>query len=116
MNPTTKQIEALRNFKVPEEKIRALNIEQASTMLAGLIGRARTNGKGPKPQSKEDGVLSQVSDNLADAAEIVMDYFDIKDRSQLRDVHVALVQEMSRQVYGVKYWIEKQGILKPNGD
>lgn len=113
MNPTTRQMEALRSFKVPEEKIQALSIEEASTMLAGLIGHARARSKPDgKPQKKDEGVLSQVSNNLSDAGEVVMDYFGIKDRSGLREVHVALIQEMSRQIYGLKYWIEKGGNLK----
>jgi len=30
MNPTARQIEALRNVNVPEDKIQSLSIEQAS--------------------------------------------------------------------------------------
>jgi hypothetical protein len=57
-----------------------------------------------------------VSENLTDAAKIVMGYFGMRDKSELKEVHVALIQEMSRQVYGLKYWIGKPGNLKPNGD
>jgi transcriptional regulator of met regulon len=113
MNPTQKQVEALRKFRVPEEQIQALSIGQASEMLAHLVQRARS-GNGTPP--KGDRVLSQVSDNLTEAAKIVMEYFGLRDKSQLKEVHVALIQEMSRQVYGLKYWIEKAGYLKPNGD
>ena len=122
MNPTTKQIEALRNFKVPEEKIQALNIGQASEMIAQLIGHARTNGNGVRSK-KEDERLSQVRDNLDDAGKIVMEYFGIKDKSKLKEAHIALIQETSRQVYGLKYWVEKSNTrldrssnLKPDGE
>ncbi len=36
-----------------------------------------------------------------------MDYFGLKDKSELKEAHIALIQETSRQVYGLKYWIEK---------
>jgi hypothetical protein len=114
MNPTAKQVEALRKFRVPEEEIQALSIGQASEMLAQLVQRARS-GKST-PSNRGDVVLSQVSDNLTDAGKIVMGYLGIRDKSELKEAHVALIQEMSRQVYGLKYWIGKPGYLKPNGD
>lgn len=106
MNPTTKQIEALRNFKVSEERIQGLSIEQASEMLAQLVKRAR-EGRKSAPPNKDEATLSQASANLGEAARIVMDYFGLEDKSQLNEAHIALIQETSRQVYGLKYWIEK---------
>lgn len=41
--------------------------------------------------------MEQVQENLSDATRIVMDQFGIKDKSHLSEVHVALIQEMSRQ-------------------
>ena len=114
MNPTSKQIQALRNFKVPEQEIQALTIEQASQMLQELVKRARS-GSGSRAPNTNDKVLSAVNDNLIEAAKIVMDYFGMREKSELKEVHVALIQKMSRQIYGLKYWIEKAGYLKPNG-
>jgi len=37
----------------------------------------------------------------------VMEQFGVKDKSRLSEVHVALIQEMSRQVYGIRYWVGK---------
>ncbi len=57
MNPTTKQIEALRNFKVSEETIQSLSIEEASQMLAELVKRAREGRKNTPPDRKEAALL-----------------------------------------------------------
>jgi|SRR5579872_2785080 len=105
---TTKQIVALRNFKVPEDKIQALTLEQASAMLDDLIQKARSGGN-PKPKPARAGVdrITLVRDNLGDAGQIVMNYFGMKDKSELTEAHIVLIQEMARQVYGLKYWYEK---------
>jgi len=109
VNATTKQIEALRHFKVPESQIRALSVEQASQLLTELISRARTNPKG-KVQKLGSDPLNHVSGNLNAAANIVMEYFELEDKGQLREEHIALIQECSRQIYGLKYWLGKTSI------
>ncbi len=107
MNPTTKQIEALRNFKVPEANIQALNFEQASSMLEGLIAKARGGGKGNlKPRGKLDPV-GEAKNTLSEATKIVVEHFGLNDKSELKESHVVLIQEVSRQLYGLKYWVEK---------
>ena len=115
---TANQAKALRNFDIPEEKIQALTKKQASDLLTQLIQRARN----PKmrvihQKSEETEPLSGARGNLSDATKIVMEHFGIKDMSDLGDGHIALIQETSRQIYGLRYWIGKpNGYLKSNGD
>jgi|SRR5579863_5727958 len=113
MNETTNQItvnqmKALRNFDVPEATIQTLNKSDASALLTELI--SRTGGK-PRQSPERKGVamnpLEAVRENLVDATSIVMEQFGVKDKSRLSEVHVALIQEMSRQVYGIRYWVGK---------
>ena len=115
---TANQAKALRNFDIPEEKIQALTKKQASDLLTQLIQRARN----PKirvihRKSEETEPLSEARGNLSDATRIVMEHFGIKDMSDLGDGHIALIQETSRQICGLRYWIGKpNGYLKSNGD
>ena len=102
---TTKQVQALRNFKVPEATIQALSFEQASAMLDELIGRARA-GQGNKPPKSPDA-SSEAKTTLTEATKIVLDHFGLRDKSELKESHVVLIQEVSRQLYGLKYWVEK---------
>jgi hypothetical protein len=115
---TANQAKALRNFDIPEAKIQTMNKKQASELLTQLIERARSNPR-RKPANNNDGIdpLTEARTNLSDATAIVMGQFGIKNKSELSEAHVALVQETSRQIYGLRYWIGKSnGFLKPNGD
>jgi hypothetical protein len=103
---TTKQVQALRNFKVPEATIQALSFEQASAMLDELIGRARAMSNGNnKPRTPN--ASSEAKTTLTEATRIVLEHFGLRDKSELREAHMALIQEVSRQLYGLKYWVEK---------
>jgi hypothetical protein len=116
---TANQAKALRNFDIPEAKIQALTKKQASDLLTQLIQRARINPKMrlARQKSEEAEPLSEARGNLSDATRIVMEHFGLKDMSDLGDGHIALIQETSRQIYGLRYWIGKpNGYLKPNGD
>jgi hypothetical protein len=116
---TAKQAKALRNFDIPEAKIQALSKKQASEMLTQLIQRTRSNPTRKPRVPKSDGTdpLNEVGGNLLDATRTVMDHFGIKDKSDLGEGHIALIQETSRQIYGLKYWRGKPNdFLKPNPD
>jgi ribonuclease D len=116
---TANQAKDLRNFDIPEAKIQALNKKQASELLTQLIERARSNPRKKPPSNENKGMdsISEVQGNLSDATNIVMQQFGLKDRSELREVHVALIQETARQIYGLRYWIGKSnGYLELNGD
>jgi hypothetical protein len=45
-----------------------------------------------------------------------MEHFGIKDKCDLGDGHIALIQETSRQIYGLVLDGKSNGYLKPNGD
>ena len=116
---TANQAKALRNFDIPEARIQTLNKKQASWLLTQLIQRARSNPTRKPSNGKNDGTdpLNEAGGNLSDATNIVMQHFGIKDKSGLSEAYIALIQETSRQIYGLKYWIGKSnGNLKPNGD
>ena len=106
---TENQAKALRNFDIPEVKIQALNKKEASELLTQLIQRARLFPKN-KPayhKSEEPSPLIEAKGNLSDATRIVMEHFGIKGKSDLDEGHIALIQETSRQVYGLKCRIGK---------
>lgn len=116
---TANQAKALRNFDIPEARIQALNKKQASELLTQLIEHARTNPRRKPAYNKGDGIdpLTEASGTLSEATKLVMEHFGLRDKSELREVHVALIQETARQIYGLKYWIGKSnGYLKLNGD
>lgn len=109
---TVNQMKALRNFDVPEATIQTLSKREASELLTELISRTEKRPVKQSPEGKNDkwNPVEQVQENLSDATRIVMDQFNIKDKSNLSEVHVAMIQEMSRQVYGIKYWVGKPNI------
>ena len=112
MNKTTNQItenqmKALRNFDVPEATIQTLGKKEASDLLTDLI--SKVGGKPRQATGKAEAwyPLEAVRENLDDATSIVMDQFGLQDKSQLTEVHLTLIQEVSRQVYGIRYWVGK---------
>ena len=113
MNQTSYQVTenqaiALRKFGVSEAKIQGLTKPQASDLLTQFIERieSKKNGR-PAQNGGEAAPLTEASTNLADATKVVMDHFGLRDKSKLSEVYVALIQETSRQIYGLKYWIGK---------
>jgi hypothetical protein len=64
-------------------------------MLAGFVKHAGERKK-DSPSSKYESILSEANLNLGGAAKILMDDFGIKDKSELREAHIALIQETSR--------------------
>jgi hypothetical protein len=106
-NTTTKQVQALRNFKVPEATIQALSFEQASVMLDELIGQARSGGQVNNKPPKRLDASSDAKSTLVEATRIILEHFGLHDKSELRESHIVLIQEVSRQLYGLKYWVEK---------
>ena len=106
---TANQAKALRNFNISEERIHALNKTQASELLTQLIEHARERPVRKPSYQKSDGVdpLTGAKETLAEATTAVMQQFGLRDTSELREVHVALIQETARQIYGLRYWIGK---------
>jgi hypothetical protein len=116
---TENQAKALRNFDIPEAKIQALSKKQASEMLTQLIERARSNPRKKPLNNKNNGMdpLTEAKGNLSEATALVMEQFGLGDKSELNGGHIALIQETSRQIYGLKYWIGKtNGFLNLNGE
>jgi hypothetical protein len=99
---TANQAKVLRNFDIPEVKIQALNKKQASELLTQLIERARSSPRKKHSDNENNGTdpITEVQGNLSDATRIVMEHFGLRDKSELTEEHVALIQEMSRQNYG----------------
>ena len=116
---TENQAKAPRNFDVSETKIQALSKKQASEMLTQLIERARSNPRRKPLKNKNNGrnPLTEAKGNLSEATTLVMEQFGLRDKSELNEGHIALIQETSRQIYGLKYWIGKSdGFLNLNGE
>lgn len=102
---TQNQVIALRKFGVSEGKLHALSKQQASELLSQFI--ARIPNTKPSWSGYNGDVVETTRANLAEATKIVLEHFGLRDKSNLGEVHVALIQEVSRQIYGLKYWIGK---------
>jgi hypothetical protein len=76
-------------------------------MLERLIASARAGGKGNVKFRAKIDPLTEVRNTLSEATKIVEENFGLNDKSELKESHVVLIQEVRRQPYGLKYWVEK---------
>jgi hypothetical protein len=75
----------------------------SNLMRHGSIGETKDAADGSSSAATE-----QANATLQEAAKLVMGYFEIADKGKLTEAHIGLIQELSRQIYSIKYWVGKE--------
>ena len=128
--PTENMLKALKNFGVSQTEIAEMNFDQASKKIGELklkaFGKQDTpkielasekrevplQAPQPKPTTQSytlDEAIEEANDTMRISTERVMEFFNIKDKSELKEAHIALIQEVDRQIYALSHWVDKKG-------